>query len=72
MSSKTHRAPGLDGITAELIRAALPWLITWMILVWQWTVACAQVAQTWKDGIVITLYKKLDPSKTINYRGIIL
>ena len=47
MSSKLHRAPGQDGITAELIRAALPWLFTLMVLVWKWTVACAHVAQTW-------------------------
>ena len=64
MSSKLHRAAGQDGITAELIRAALPWLTTVITLVWQCTVACAHVAQTWKDGMIITLYKKLDPSKT--------
>ena len=27
MSSKLHRAAGQDGITAELVRAALPWLM---------------------------------------------
>ena len=54
--SQLHRSPGEDGITAELIRAALPWLITWILLVWKWTVACAHVAQTWKDGIIITLF----------------
>ena len=43
MSSKLHRAAGQDGVTAELIRAALPWLITSITLVWQWTVAC----RTW-------------------------
>ena len=68
MSSKLHRAAGQDGITAELIRAALPWLITFITLVWQWTVACAHVAQTWKDGMIITLFKKADPSKAVNYR----
>ena len=54
-TSKLHRSPGEDGITAELIRAALPWLISWVLLIWQWTVACAHVAQSWKDGIIITL-----------------
>ena len=58
MSSKLHRAAGQDGITAELIRAALPWLITSIALVWQWTIACAHVAQTWEDGIIITPSKK--------------
>ena len=33
MSSNLHRSPGDDGVTAELIRAALPWIITWMILI---------------------------------------
>ena len=61
-SSKLHRASGNDEITAELIRAALPWLITWMILIWKWTVACAHVAQTWKDGVTIALFKKKGPS----------
>ena len=54
MSPKLHRAAGQDGITAELIRAALSWLITFIALVWQWMVACAHVAQTWKDGMIIT------------------
>ena len=58
MSSKLNRAAGQDGITAELNRAALLWLITFITLVWQWTVACAHVAQTWKDGMIITLFKK--------------
>ena len=58
MSSKLHRAAGQDGIAAELIRAALPWLMTFVTLVWQWSVVCAPVAQTWKDGMVITSSKK--------------
>ena len=58
MSSKLHRAAGQDGITAELIRAALPWLSIFITLVWQWTVACAHVAQTWKDGMIITSRRK--------------
>ena len=70
MSSKLHRAAGQDGITAELIRAAMPWLIALITLIWQWTVACSHVAQSWKDGMIITLCKKLDPSKAVNYRGI--
>ena len=72
MSSKLHRASGQDGITAELIRAALAWLVTFITLIWQWSVVCVHVAQTWKDGMTITLFKKLDPSKAINYRGITL
>ena len=72
MSPKLHRASGQDGITAELIRAAMPWLIPFITLIWQWTVVCAHVAQTWKDGMIITLFKKLDPPKAVNYRGITL
>lgn len=72
MSAKLHRSAGLDGITAELIRAALPWLIGLFIMIWKWTVAAAHVAQTWKDGVIITLFKKKNPSRTINYRGITL
>ena len=43
MSSKLRRSPGLDGITAELIRAALPWLVTLMILIWKWKIGRAHV-----------------------------
>lgn len=57
MSPKPHRGPGQNGVTAELIRAALPWLIRWMILVWQWPVAILHVAQSWKDGIITILSK---------------
>ena len=69
MSSKLHRSPGQDGITAELIRAALLWLITWLIVLWEWSVVCAHVAQSWKDGIITTFFINLDPTRTINYRG---
>ena len=71
-TNSLRKESGQDGITAELIRAALPWLITFITLLWQWTVVCVHVAQAWKDGMIITLFKKLDPSKAVNYRGITL
>ena len=43
-----------------------------MTLIWQWSVVCTHVAQTWKDGMIITLFKKADPSQALNYRGITL
>jgi Reverse transcriptase (RNA-dependent DNA polymerase). len=46
--------------------------MNWFLIVWQWTIACLHVAQSWKDGIVIPLFKKGDQSKTANYRGITL
>ena len=69
MSSELHRAAGPSGITAELIRAALPWLLTFLNLVWQGSVACANVAQAWKHGVITTLFQKLDPCTAVNYRG---
>ena len=69
MSSKLHRAAGQDGITAELIRAALPWLIIFVILGWRWSLACAHVAHAWKSTVIAALYKILDPAGAINYRG---
>lgn len=55
MSAKLNRSPGADGITAELVRAALDWLVIWFIMIWKWTVVAAHVAQTWKDGVIINL-----------------
>lgn len=72
LSAKLHRSAGEDGITAELIRAALPWITTWMIILWKWMAACAHVVQSWKGGVITTLFKKLDPAKASNYRGITL
>ena len=72
MFSKLHRAAGQDGITAELIRAALPWLITFITLIRQWSVVCVHVGQTWKDGMITTRSKSLDPSEAVNYKGITL
>ena len=72
MSPKLHRGPGQDGVTAERIRVALAWIASGFILIWTWTVACTHVAHTWKDGVIITLFKKKDPAQAINYRGITL
>ena len=64
------RAGGSDRSTAELPRCPAPsWIIPLVILIWQWAVACAHVAQSWKDGTVVTLCKRLDPSGEVNYRG---
>lgn len=43
-----------------------------MIILWEWMVARAHVAQSWKDGVITTLFKKKDPAQSINYRGITL
>ncbi len=68
MSAKTNKACGTDGLTAELIRAAIPWFVTWFYILWSWMTYSCHVAQTWKGGLLITLYKKTDPSKALNYR----
>ena len=52
--------------------SALPWLMTSMTLFRPCAAACAIAARTWKDGVIITFYRKADPTNAVNHRGIIL
>jgi len=70
---KNGIAPGLCGITAEMLKASgdlgIPWLTSVIKQVWQTGV----IPLNWKNGIILPIYKeKGSPEDCKNYRGISL
>jgi len=67
---KNGKAPGLCGITAEMLKASgdlgILWLTSVIKQVWQTGV----IPPDWKKGIILPIYKgKGSPKYCINYRG---
>jgi sorting nexin-29 len=69
---KSRRAAGPDGISAELLKYGGPTFVRrfheLIAEVWR----TEKAPQDWKDAIIVTLYKKKDPSLCDNYRGLSL
>jgi len=70
---KNGCAPGPDGISAELLKFAIPpvarALHSIFLSVWR----TGHVPSDWKDGIIVTLYKGKSPkAECSNYRPITL
>ena len=69
---KDGKAPGGDSIPAEVWKYGGANLSNrlhqWIIKVWEE----GHVPQAWKDGDIITIYKKGDRTECGNYRGISL
>jgi len=70
---KNGKAPGLCGITAEMLKASgnpgIQWLTGVIKLVWQ----SGLIPSDWKKGIILPIYKgKGSPKDCRNYRGITL
>ena len=61
---KRHKSPGIDQITAEMIKAkdrAFPINSVWNK---------EELLEYWKDLIIVPISKKGDKRESINYRGI--
>jgi len=68
---KNGKAPGLCGITAEMLKASgnpgIQWLTGVIKQVWQ----SGLIPSDWKKGIILSIYKrKGSPKDCRNYRGI--
>lgn len=69
---KNHKAPGPDGIAAELIKQGPKELVEELhrIIVKIWH--AESVPDDWRKSLICTIYKKGDKSDCSNYRGISL
>jgi hypothetical protein len=69
---KSHKSPGTDQITAELIKAwgrtILCEIHKLIISVWN----KEELPEEWKKFIIVSIYKKDDKTDCSNYRGISL
>ena len=69
---KSHKAPGIDQIQAELIKAGgrkiLYEIHKIIISIWN----NEDLPEEWKELIIVPIYKKGDKTDCSNYRGILL
>ena len=69
----TKKAPGADGITTELLKAAGTGLRQGLLDIFNYMKQNTVVPQQWENVVVVTLYKgKGKRKELINYRGIFL
>ena len=71
-SMKNGKAAGPDGIPAELLKYGGKPMIEVMHKVIQWVGETDEIPEEWGKAAVINLYKKGDPLKGVNYRGLSL
>ena len=70
---KKGKAPGVDGITSEMLRYGGDSILEWLTRVCRVCLAVGKVPKDWQRAIVVPLYKgKGDRLDCKNYRGISL
>ena len=65
-------APGVDGLTAGLMRAGGARVVWWLVRMFAWVWEKGEIPDEWRAGVVVPVFKKGDPRKVENYRGITL
>jgi len=60
---KSHKSPGIDQISAELIKTGGRTIIT---SIWK----KEKLPEEWKESIIVPIHKKGDKTNCSNYRGI--
>ena len=68
---KRHKAPGLSGLTAEMIQATEGIGTQWLLDLCNGIVKEGYITEDWKSSVVLPIYKgKGDPMECGSYRGI--
>lgn len=70
---KSHKAPGIDNVTNELIKNSTPAIFKLCVKLFNVMIETGAVPVNWCTGMIKPLYKKKgDPKNPDNYRGITL
>ena len=69
-SLKNGKSAGLDGITNEMIKVAVPILIKLIQKIFNKIFTSASYPQCWANGFITPIYKTNDPDSAANYRGL--
>jgi len=68
---KSHKAPGLSGLVAEMIQATGDIGTQWILDLCKGIVKEGCIPEDWKSSVVLPVYKgKGDPMECGSYRGI--
>ena len=70
--AKNNKAPGLDGITNELLKNGGHYIIISLFNLFRKCIELEQLPQEWNKGVIIPIFKKGDRKDLNNYRGITL
>jgi hypothetical protein len=69
---KMRGAPGVDGVSAGLLRAGRARVLWWLVELFRRVWEKEEVPAEWSIGVVVPIFKKGDPTLPANYRGITL
>ena len=69
---KNNKAPGIDNITGELLKAEIDTAAKWLKKIYDEIWEAEETPKDWAKGLLITLPKKGDLTKCENWRGITL
>ena len=70
--SPSRKAPGLTGITNEIIRALCPGIIDLLVIWFKYSFITGTVPCGWQKALIIPIFKKGDKTQIQNYRPIAL
>ena len=69
---KNNKSPGLDGVTAEMLKAGGDTVVNWLLNICNHAWSSGEVPQDWKDGVVVCIPKKGNLTDCDNWRGVTL
>jgi hypothetical protein len=69
---KNCKAPGEDGLTAEIFKACSPDISHWLHQIFSFAWIKEELPQDWSEAILLPFFKKGDKTLCKNYRGISL
>ena len=69
---KNGKAPGVDNISAEMLKASPPIALCQLLNIWNQILDQCKVPSDWRRALLAKIPKKGDPSICDNYRGISL
>jgi len=69
---KRNKAAGVDGLPMEVWKYAGKDLWSSLVKLMRWIWREEQIPEDWKKSIIVPIYKRGDPNRTGNYRGISL
>ena len=72
LEMKNGKAPGVDDITVEMIKAAGHFGIWWLYRIMRTVCTYGEIPDDWTKAIIVSIFKKGNKALCENYRGIAL
>ena len=69
---KTNKAPGTDGILAEMIKTSLPQILPFSVALFNRIFDTGEYPTAWTGAIIIPIHKSDNKNDPDNYRGVSL